>query len=156
MMIRYLLAILFFIFVSFLFFYCYSRFYNDDFISCDASASFLWGGDKLDLTIYQRLHNGYGFVSLSGVLNSGDGIKKYINKSVSFSYNKVDYIYTLKSNSINDSPQMTMSKVEEEKWIGDFFIKDGGGMLLKIIPYNNRSWVFYSGINPLFICNSNK
>lgn len=125
-------------------------------ISCKASVSYFWDKERLDLLISQNMHNGKGFLSVSGISYHRDNTKSYLDKSVSFSYRQNGDIYNFKSEMIMDSPQMTMSLSEEKGWFPEFFTNKGETLLLKIRPYGKRAWLFYAGNSPLFVCEKNQ
>lgn len=124
-------------------------------ISCKASASFFWNKERLDLLVTQDVHDGKGFLSLSGISYNGNDTESYLNKSISFSYRQNGENYYFKSEMIMNSPQMTMSLDEEKRWLPAFFFNTDSPLLLKIRPYGKNAWVFYSGIIPLFVCERN-
>ncbi|MGP2504464.1 hypothetical protein ACTUSN_24290 [Pantoea ananatis] len=124
----------------------------DDVINCKASVSYFWNDYRLDLFISQDLDDGKGFLSMSGIVRNGDKPEAYLNKTISFSYRRNKEYYHLRSEVIMDSPQMTMSVSEQEKWLPEFFISSDRTMLLKIKPYGKNAWLFYSANSPLFVC----
>lgn len=121
-------------------------------ISCKADISYQWQDSTLNLFISQNIQNGKGILALSGTLhekNKGDG---YLSKTISFSYREQGYYYHLNSDLVINSPQMTMSVQDQRKWLPDFFIEKGKPLLLKIRPYGDKAWLFYSETTPLFVC----
>lgn len=121
-------------------------------ISCRADVSYHWEKNRLDLLITQYFQDGKGILSMSGVLYGNDVAKGYLSKTVSFSYQQKSIYYYLRSELIIDSPQMTMKYSDQKKWLPDFFIDVNKPLLLKIRPYGNNAWLFYSGNTPLFVC----
>ncbi|WP_152998386.1 hypothetical protein [Pantoea stewartii] len=124
-------------------------------VACKAHVSYLWGKERLDLLISQSLHNGKGFLSVSGISYHSDNTKSYLDKSLSFSYHRNKDVYNFKSQMIMDSPQMTMSPSEEKRWFPEFFTNKGETLILKIRPYGKNAWLFYAGTTPLFVCERN-
>lgn len=125
---------------------------GDHAISCKASISYFWNEDRLDLLISQQLDSGKGFLSVSGIVYNSDKTKTYLNRTISFSYRQYNEFYNMRSEISVDSPQMTMSVSEQRKWLPEFFIDSDKTMLLKIKPYGENTWLFYSATTPLFIC----
>lgn len=121
-------------------------------ITCKASVSYFWNGERLDLRISQDLDGGKGFLSVSGIVYNSDKTKSYLDKTISFSYRQNKEFYYFRSEMIMNSPQMTMSVSEQKKWLPEFFINRDAAMLLKIKPYGKNAWLFYSSTSPLFVC----
>ncbi|NRH23225.1 hypothetical protein A8L51_21050 [Pantoea stewartii] len=121
-------------------------------ISCRADVSYYWQKSRLDLLITQNLDDGKGFLSISGIGYNEDASKTYLNKTISFSYRQNKEFYYLKSEMIINSPQMTMSLSEQKKWLPDFFTNTDANLLLKIKPYGDNAWLFFTGNNPAFVC----
>jgi len=123
-----------------------------DAVSCKTSVSYFWNDERLDLLISQDLDSGKGVLSVSGIVYNKDKTKSYLNKMISFSYHKNKDFYDLRSKTIMNSPQMTMSVSEQRKWLPEFFISPDEAMLLKIKPYGQNAWLFYSANTPLLVC----
>jgi len=133
-------------------FFCPVKPQGGDAISCKTSVSYFWNADRFDLLISQDLDSGKGVLSASGIVYNNDKKEYYLNKMISFSYRKNKDFYNLRSEIIMDSPQMTMSVSEQRKWLPEFFINPDKTMLLKIKPYGQNAWVFYSSNIPLLVC----
>ncbi|CCG88974.1 hypothetical protein [Erwinia piriflorinigrans] len=124
-------------------------------INCRGEVSIKRNADRLNLVAAQQLNGGDGTLSLSGVLYEGHDIAGYLSKTVSFTYDRDEDFYRLKSGHIINSPQMTLPADKERAWLPTFFIDEGTPHTLEIKPYGNHSWLIYSHTVPLFICEKN-
>lgn len=131
--------------------YTYS-YHDENAVICKSSVSFYWKKKRLDLLISQNINAGKGVLSLSAISYNSDKTKLYLDKVISFSYKQNREFYYLKSEVIMDSPQMTMDSSDQMSWLPDFFTQTGETLILKIKPYGNNTWIFYSGNSPLFVC----
>lgn len=120
--------------------------------TCKAEVSFVKNKEMLNMVVYQNLFSGTGTLSISGVLYERDKVAGYISKTIMFTYEKKGYTYVVISQAILRSPQMTLSKDKEHKWLPAFFYESGKSLVWTIRPVSKNASLISSGIVPLFLC----
>lgn len=120
--------------------------------TCKAEVSFVRGNERLNMVAFQSLFYGGGTLSISGVLYDRNKAAGYISKTIKFSYEKKGYSYFVTSEIISRSPQMTLSKKQENKWLPAFFYEPGKSLVWKIRPVTDNASLIFSETVPLFLC----
>lgn len=124
----------------------------NDAMSCRGVVKFHKEGQVLSFSVKQEFHKGKGIVILSGVLYRGNAVQGYISKTVSFHYVKNGGFYSLTSDGIIDSPQITMSLQEQKRWLPLFFSQTGKTLNLEIDHQGLSGWVVSADSVPLYLC----
>lgn len=123
-----------------------------DAMDCRGVVKFHKDGQVLSFSLKQKINLGRGVVTLSGVLYSGEEPQEYISKTVSFHYVKNGDIYSLTSDNISDSPQITLTVQQQRQWLPLFFSQPGEVLNLEMDRQGLSDWVVSSDAVPLYLC----
>lgn len=119
---------------------CHSRhtLINNDF-KLDASYGFIFGGNKGELTMY-----GYAIE---------DGVRVNIRRVISFTYTKMDNIYTLHSKRVEKFYGDNSEKGNVNIHLPEFFYQTGKDITMQLNRYSFNVPIIFVHRMPVFYCN---
>ncbi|MGX9239203.1 hypothetical protein ACWXV2_18950 [Pantoea ananatis] len=125
---------------------------KEKFLTCKAEFSVIKNTERLDIVSLLSLNAGKGVLTLSGVLYDDNQITGHISRNIGFTYKKRGRDYELRSSVVINSPLMTLSPDDEDKWLPAFFSRKNQTVFLKIRPLSDNQWLIYSGVVPQYLC----
>lgn len=121
-------------------------------LTCKAELSVIKDTQQLNIVSVLSLKSGKGVLTLSGVLYDGDQVAGNISRNIGFRYIKRGKNYAFRSIVVVNSPLMTLSQHDEEKWFPAFFSQKDQTVFFKIRPLSDNQWLIYSGVVPQYLC----